>query len=162
MHRILISACLLGAPVRYHGGSAPVESPLLRRWAEEGRLVPVCPEVEGGLTTPRPPAEVRSGGDLGRRLVATRDGRDVTEQFTAGASHALQLARRHGIRMAILKDGSPSCGSRAIYDGTFSGSLVEGEGITTAALRAAGIRVFSESEIEAAADYLTSLDGPTG
>jgi uncharacterized protein YbbK (DUF523 family) len=160
VEKILISACLLGAPVRYHGGSSKVDHARLRQWADEGRLVPVCPEVEGGLPTPRPPAEIRrSGGPAGQRvLVLTEQGRDVTGAYLAGARHALDLARQHGIRAAILKDRSPSCGSRAIYDGSFSGVRVPGEGVTAAALREAGLRVFSETEIDDAAEWLASVE----
>ena len=160
MERILISACLLGAPVRYHGGSSRLDDARLQQWADEGRLVPVCPEVEGGLPTPRPPAEIRRSEPTpgGRVLVLTGQGRDVTEAYLAGARHAVELARQHGIRAAILKDRSPSCGSRAIYDGSFSGIRVPGEGVTTAALRAAGLRVFSETEIDDAAEWLASIE----
>ena len=156
----MISACLLGAPVRYHGGSSTLDHVRLRQWADEGRLVPVCPEVAGGLSTPRPPAEIRrSEGTAGERvLVLTEQGRNVTEACLAGARHALDLARQHGIRAAILKDRSPSCGSRAVYDGSFSGVRVPGEGVTAAALREAGLRVFSETEIDDAAEWLTSVE----
>ena len=160
MEKILISACLLGAPVRYHGGSSRVDHARLQQWAGEGRLVPVCPEVEAGLPTPRPPAEIRRhDSPAGERLlVLTEQGRDMTEAYRAGARHALDLARQHGIRVAILKDRSPSCGSRAIYDGTFTGVRVPGEGVTAAALRAAGLRVFSDTEIDDAAEWLATVE----
>jgi uncharacterized protein YbbK (DUF523 family) len=159
VERILVSACLLGAKVRYHGGDAASASETLRRWVDEGRVVAVCPEVDGGLTTPRPPAEI-AGPDGGRGVIAraafvrTAAGADVTPQFLRGATAAIEAARRHDVRVAILKDGSPSCGSSAIYDGTFSGTRIRAEGVTAAALQAAGVRVFSETEIDAAARWL--------
>jgi uncharacterized protein YbbK (DUF523 family) len=156
VEKILISACLLGERVRYHGGDARRDHPILRRWQAEGRLVPLCPEVTGGLSTPRPAAEItvtRQG-----RRVLTAAGADVTGAFEGGAEAAVQACAAHGIRVAILKDGSPSCGSRAIYDGTFSGRQVDGEGVTAMRLRAAGIRIFGESEIEAASGYLETLE----
>ena len=155
-----MSACLLGANVRYHGGHARLSHPTLQRWADEGRLVSTCPEVAGGLSTPRPPAEVRwvSGDGNQRCLVKTNDGRDVSDAFTKGAESALELARRFRIRVAVLKDGSPSCGSSTIFDGTFSGTKVHGEGVTAAILRAHGVHVFSEQEIERAAACLQGLE----
>jgi uncharacterized protein YbbK (DUF523 family) len=167
VHRVLVSACLLGARVRYHGGDALCEHPTLRRWQDEGRLVTACPEVDGGLGTPRPPAEI-VGPDRGRGVIAglavvrTAAGVDVTQQFLAGASRALAEARRHGVRAAILKDGSPSCGSSFAYDGTFSGLRVPGRGVTAALLEANGIRVFSESRIDEADSWLrrAEAEGP--
>lgn len=156
---MLISACLLGARVRYHGGAAEVEHPALRRWAGEGRLVPVCPEVEGGLPTPRPPAEIQRGrGGPGPLRVETIDGRDVSSAYARGAQAAVDQARRLGIRVAILKDGSPSCGSSTVSDGTFSGTRVAGQGVTAMALGAAGVRVFSERQIDAAVEWLARLE----
>ena len=165
MEKILISACLLGAKVRYHGGDAASAHPKLRQWLEEGRLVPICPEVDGGLTTPRPAAEIVGPGGGGAvvaraAFVRTTYGVDVSAAFLSGAALALETARRHGARLAILKDGSPSCGSSFAYDGTFSGKRVSEAGVTTAVLQANGVRVFSESEIDAAAAYLE--DWPQG
>ena len=156
MEKVLISACLLGERVRYHGGDARIAHPILRRWHEEGRLVPLCPEVTGGLTTPRPAAEITVTPE-GRRVL-TAAGQDVTGAFERGAEAAVNACATHGIRIAILKDGSPSCGSRSIYDGSFSGRRLEGEGVTAARLRAAAVRIFSQDEIDAAADYMHSLD----
>ena len=178
MEKILVSACLLGAKVRYHGGDAASAHPTLRRWEEEGRLVSTCPEVEGGLGTPRPPAEIvvvrqaeddpderrRAGRDAGPGVVAraalvrTAAGVDVTDQFLAGAAAALEAARRHGVRIAILKDGSPSCGSSFVYDGTFSGTRTAGPGVTAALLRLNGVRVFGDHEIDAAEEFLAAVD----
>ena len=157
MEKVLVSACLLGERVRYHGGDARIGHPTLRRWHEEGRLVPLCPEVTGGLTTPRPAAEITVTPE-GRRVL-TAAGQDVTGAFERGAEAAADACAAHGIRIAILKDGSPSCGSRSIHDGSFSGRRLDGEGVTTARLRAAGVRIFSETEIDAATDYLQALAG---
>ena len=157
MVKILISACLLGEPVRYHGGDARVDHPALRRWREDDRLIPVCPEEAAGLGTPRPAAEIRATPD-GRRVI-TGTGLDVTEAFHRGAAAALQAALESGARMAVLKDGSPSCASSWIYDGGFAGRRIEGRGVTADALRAAGVKVFSETDIDAADAYMTWLAG---
>ena len=140
MEPILISACLLGTACRYDGDSRPVLSveALMGRY----QLVPVCPEQLGGLPTPREPSE-RQGA-----RVAAKSGADVTAQYRKGAEQALQLARVFGCKKAVLKERSPSCGSGEIYDGTFSGSLTSGDGVTAALLKANGIAVFGESEIE--------------
>lgn len=161
MERILVSACLLGQPVRYDGGAHGPFAQLLR-WQAEGRLVTLCPEVAGGLSTPRPPAEI-PGGDGGQVLagrvpVVTVYGLDVTDAFRAGAEAALRLVRERGIRLAILKARSPSCGNRQNYDGSFSGTLIDGEGVTAAALRQAGVQVFNETELDAAAETLRALE----
>jgi uncharacterized protein YbbK (DUF523 family) len=162
MEKVLVSACLLGAKVRYHGGDARSGHPVLRRWQEEGRLVAVCPERDGGLPTPRPPAEI-AGEDGGRgvlktiALVRTRDGSDVTAAFVHGAKEALAAARAQDIRVAVLKDGSPSCGTTFTYDGTFSGGRRAAPGVTAALLAQHGIRVFNDSQIDAADAYLRAL-----
>ena len=144
MEPILISACLLGTSCRYDGGSKPVLSveALMGRY----QLVPVCPEQLGGLPTPREPSERQ--GDT----VVTRSGADVTAQYRRGAEQALHLARVFGCKKAVLKERSPSCGAGEIYDGTFSGTLTPGDGVTAALLQANGIEVFGESEIEALLD----------
>jgi uncharacterized protein YbbK (DUF523 family) len=155
VEKILISACLLGERVRYHGGDARREHPALQRWQAEGRLVPLCPEVTGGLSTPRPAAEIVVTPE-GRRVLTTA-GTDVTRAFERGAEEAARTCAAHGIRVAILKDGSPSCGSHSIYDGTFSGRQTAGEGMTATRLRAAGVQIFSELEIDSAAACLNAL-----
>ena len=160
--RVLVSACLLGAPVRYNGAAKTVESEIVARWERQGRIVPVCPEVSGGLGTPRPPAET-SGGDgvlvlRGSARVVTDGGADVTDAFLAGARHAVALAREHDARVAVLKSNSPSCGTGWIYDGTFSGARVPGFGVAAAALREAGVRVFDESQLAEADAALAALD----
>ncbi|WP_409287273.1 DUF523 domain-containing protein [Pseudomonas guariconensis] len=157
--RVLVSACLLGQPVRYDGRDSG-HPDLLQRWQAEGRVVPLCPEVAGGLPTPRPPAEIPRGQGAavldGQAQVVTVTGLDVSEAFLAGARQALALVREHGIRVAVLKAGSPSCGNRLTYDGTFSGVKVPGEGVTTALLRREGVLVFSELELE---DAQRALEG---
>ena len=157
MERVLVSACLLGRPVRYDGGSKPRADRILLRWRAEGRLVSCCPEVEGGLPVPRPPAEIAPAKRL---KVCAIDGKDVTDPFVRGAEAALATARRHDIKMAVLKDDSPSCGSTRIYDGTFTGRSVAGSGVTTRLLQRHGIRVFSEHALDEAAAYLTALEDP--
>lgn len=151
--KVLVSACLLGQPVRYDG-RASGHPDLLQQWQAEGRVVPLCPEVAGGLPTPRPPAEIPGGQGSavldGDTQVLTVTGEDVSAAFLAGARLALELVRRHGIRVAVLKSGSPSCGNRLTYDGTFRGVKVAGEGVTTALLRRAGVQVFSELELDQA------------
>lgn len=151
MEQILISACLLGQPVRYDGRSCPFECSLLSLWQAKGLLVPVCPEMDGGLPVPRPPAEITPGGGpgvwAGTARVMTRQA-DVTDFFIKGAQAALDKAVACGIKTALLKQKSPSCGSCRIYDGSFSGSLVDGMGVTTALLRQNDIMVFGEDQID--------------
>ncbi len=151
MRKILISACLLGQAVRYDGQSQPCDHPLIKQWLGQGRLVPFCPEVEGGLPVPRPAAEILGGNgeDVlnGRAEIKTREG-DVTRAFITGAQAALVTVITEGIGVALLKEKSPSCGSAFIYDGSFTGKLVAGYGLTTALLRKNGVIVFSENEIE--------------
>lgn len=162
MEKILVSRCLLGHAVRYDGGAHdPIG--LLLQWQAEGRVVALCPEVAGGLPTPRPPAEIPGGAGAavldGRLAVRTAAGEDVSAAFLAGAQVALALVREHGIRIAILKARSPSCGNLENYDGSFSGRRVAGEGVTAALLRRAGVLVFSEEQLEDAAHALLELQG---
>ena len=151
--KILISACLLGQPVRYDGRGKPLSHPAIERWRSEGRLVTICPEMAGGMPVPRPPAEIEaraSGLDVleGRARVLEVTGGDVTAQFIAGAQKALAFAKANGCTHALLIDGSPSCGSVAIYDGSFSGLKHPGNGVTAALLGKAGITVFSPADID--------------
>jgi uncharacterized protein YbbK (DUF523 family) len=150
--RILISACLAGEPVRYDGTSVRTGHPLLAMWHEQGRLMPLCPELAGGLAVPREPCEIVD------TRVLTQSGADLTGEFERGATAALAEAQRHDVRMAILKSGSPSCGSGWVYDGTFSSTRRTGDGVTAARLIAAGIAVFTEQEIDAAATHLKTLE----
>lgn len=138
---ILVSACLLGVCCRYDGGTNGPH-PDVEALMANHNLIPICPEIMGGLPTPRPPAERR--GDV----VATRDYRDVTEQFLRGAEEALKLCHLYGCRYAILKERSPSCGTGRIYDGTFSGALKSGYGVTAELLSSYGVTVLGESEVK--------------
>ncbi|MEP3245250.1 MAG: DUF523 domain-containing protein [Sneathiella sp.] len=153
MDRILISSCLLGQKVRYNGTSKLDHHSVLQVWQQEGRLVPLCPELAAGFQVPRPAAEIaqgKSGDDvlLGKAKIIEETGRDVTELYQEAARQALILAQRENCQYAILTDGSPSCGVRFIYDGNFAGNRHSGRGITTALLEKNGIRVLSEAEIE--------------
>lgn len=148
MEKILISACLVGDNVKYNGGNNLIDHPLIRKWLSEDRLVRICPETEGGLSTPRPPSEIRGGS------VVNIEGEDVTEEFAYGAKLALEKAEAMGIRYAILKQGSPSCGSRRIYDGTFSGTSTTGMGISASLLASGGVLIFDETEIEELARFI--------
>ncbi|MCS7115070.1 MAG: DUF523 domain-containing protein [Nitrososphaerota archaeon] len=135
----LCSACLLGIRCRYNGKSA-----LNRKVVEllkTETLIPVCPEQLGGLPTPREPAEIR-----GKRVI-TRSGKDVTENFKRGAEQVLKLARLFNAKEAILKQGSPSCGCGKVYDGTFTGKVVEGYGITAALLKKNGVRIIPSDKL---------------
>ena len=137
---LLISACLLGIPCRYDGKEKPFES--LQALQARYTLIPVCPEQLGGLATPRTPAERQNG------RVITAHGTDVTAQYTAGAAAVLRLARTCGCRKALLKERSPSCGSKEIYDGTFRRILTPGMGVTAQLLTENGLTVFGESQWE--------------
>jgi uncharacterized protein YbbK (DUF523 family) len=149
MRKILVSQCLCGGePVRYDGKLKSETNPLFLKWKEEGRFVTVCPEVFGGLPVPR--AEAQRRGDK----VVTIDERDVTAEYTAGAEEAVRLALEHDVVCAILKAKSPSCGNEQIYDGTFTRTLIDGEGVAAEMLRKAGIKVFSEKQLEEAREYI--------
>lgn len=136
---VLVSACLLGEPCRYDGKSKPNAS--VKALEQVFRLVSVCPEVLGGLPTPRVPSEIKGGA------VVSKDGACVTEFFVMGAIKALEKARENGCCVAVLKARSPSCGSGSVYDGAFSGKLVEGDGITASLLKKNGIKVFTEDDV---------------
>ena len=141
--KLLISACLLGQPVRYDGKSKPIaELAWLKELEQQGRLFVVCPEVSGGLPTPRAPAE-RVG-----KKVLTESGIDVTQAFQSGAEKALLLCQQNDISYALLKAKSPSCGNKEIYDGHFANQLTTGMGITAELLTSKGVRVFSELELD--------------
>lgn len=162
MIRVLVSSCLLGERVRYHGGDARSTDPRLARWLEEGRVVPVCPEVAAGLGVPRPPAEILGGDGLavldGAARVVTEEGEDLTAAFRRGAGEALDRAHAAGVRLAVFTDRSPSCGSIEVHDGTFSGSTRPGAGVTAALLERHGIRVFDPARLGEAERYLRSLE----
>ena len=139
---ILVSRCLLGVPCRYDGRSKP--NPAVMALEEQGHhLISVCPEVEGGLDTPRPPAEVQPDG-----RVVNEAGVDVTTQYRRGAELALETARKYGCTAAVLKAKSPSCGDAQVYDGSFSRTLIPGQGVAARLLTQAGIRVVNEAHLD--------------
>jgi len=137
---VLISGCLLGLCCRYDGKSKQNEH--ISALAEKYHLIPVCPEQLGGLPTPRDPSEI-----IGERVVSCA-GKDVTAEYSRGAAEALRLAQLFGCKKAILKERSPSCGFGKVYDGSFSGTLTNGNGVAAALLAANGIAVFGESKIK--------------
>ena len=144
--RVLVSMCLLGVNCRYDGGGKAI--PELAELMELAELIPVCPESLGGLPIPRTPSE-----RVGERVQA-KDGSDVTANFARGAGEALKLAKLFGANCALLKERSPSCGSGQIYDGSFSGGLTPGDGVTAELLKANGIAIFGESRIRELIDEL--------
>lgn len=165
MKKILVSSCLVGLPIRYNGSDKSTNGEIIEKWRREGRLVHICPEVSAGFPTPRPPAEISNGGGAdvldGRSRVIEDCGPDVTSLYIDGAYIALELARKHEVSVALLTDGSPSCGSSFIYDGTFTGKTKAGLGVTAALLERHGIKVFPESQIKEADDYIrTNESGP--
>ena len=143
--QMVISACLLGVRCRYDGGDSRNEIAIEQQ--KKYKLIPVCPEESGGLPTPRPPAEIvgGDGNDVleGTAKVMTADGTDVTAAYLKGAHHALQVVQSNGATHVVLKARSPSCGCGDIYDGTFSGTLTFGDGVTSALLKRHGITVTS-------------------
>lgn len=162
LEKILVSACLLGKKVRYHGGDAFCRHSLLTTWNNENRLISLCPEVAAGASIPRPPSEIISSEDgfavlENRAKIQNCDGGNVTDLYMLGAEKALALAKQYHIKIAILKEGSPSCGSSLIYDGSFSGNQKAGNGVTAALLKKHNIHVFSEHEIELANQCLKKL-----
>ena len=146
--RIIVSACLAGLESRYNGKHK--ENRSIKRLVSEGKAIPICPEQAGGLPTPRAPAEIINGTGFdvlgGKAQVRNFEGEDVTEFFLRGASQVLKLAEITGCKKAILKDKSPSCGTGEIFDGTFTGTLKEGQGVTAALLTREGIEVVNEND----------------
>jgi len=162
MEKILVSACLLGQPVRYNGKAFSFKNHLLGVWQKEGRIVSLCPEMASGFPVPRPSAEIeflREGSDIlaGSSQVFEDNGDDVTALFVEGAQIALDVAIANNCRFALLTDGSPSCGSTFIYDGTFNNVQKQGAGVVAALLVENGIRVFSQRNIGELADALKRL-----
>lgn len=148
---VAVSACLLGECCTWRGDSNALPNEALARLRDACEIVPVCPEVQGGLPTPRQPSEIVQGGSApaaGEVRVVAKAGEDVTAQFEAGARAALAEARAAGCRFALLKEKSPSCGYGRIYDGTFSGVLVPGNGVAAQLFADAGIEVFGESRVD--------------
>ena len=144
--KILISSCLVGENVKYDGGNNALHVKILEQWKQEGLLVPLCPEVLGGLSVPRSPCEVIEG----TQTVICKSGEDVSAEFAKGAKESLRIAKEEGVCMAILKARSPSCGKDIIYDGTFTSTRVNDSGITCKLLQESGITVFSEEELSLA------------
>ncbi len=166
MKRLLVSACLLGQPVRYDGESNENKvnqlAEQLRQWQQQGRIIAVCPEVAGGLTTPRPAAEIQGGDghDVwdGKAKVITNQGDDVTAEFTSGAEHALALAQKYQATAALLAARSPSCGTGRIYNGAFQRQLTEGDGVTVALLQRHGIQCFSPDDHAQLSEWMNQPD----
>ncbi len=137
---ILVSACLLGVNCRYSGTGAAHEDIITLKYKHN--LIPICPEQLGGLPTPRNPVEIVNG------KAKDKQGKDFTKEFRGGAVEALQIAQTLDCELAILKSNSPSCGNKKVYDGTFAGKLIEGQGITAKLLMEHGIEVISEEEVQ--------------
>ena len=135
----IVSACLAGENCRWDGKSRPCKKVI--ELVEKGEAIAICPEQLGGLSTPRIPAE-----QIGNRIY-TKEGRDVTKEFYKGAEEVLKIAKKNNCLEAILKSKSPSCGSGMVYDGTFSGNLIYGDGVLTRLLKEHSIKVYTEEEI---------------
>lgn len=150
MKKILVSACLIGEKVRYNAEVIEITDNI-RSLSEKYEVIPVCPEVLGGLDVPREPCEIKgmSGSEVidGATWISDTKGKDMTGYFIIGAKKTLELAREHNVEFAVLKERSPSCGSKTIYSGKFDGTISSGEGVTTALLRRQGIKVVSENDI---------------
>lgn len=146
--RVLVSMCLLGIRCRYNGSPKTNEAVVELLHRKDMTLIPVCPEQLGGLATPRTPSERRENG------VVSLNGEDRTEAFLQGAEETLRIAKLYGCEAALLKERSPSCGTKEICDGSFTGRKIPGEGVTTELLRKNGIPVFGESEIEELLEYV--------
>jgi uncharacterized protein YbbK (DUF523 family) len=161
MNKILVSGCLNGRPIRFNSTNVSVESELWDRWESEGRLVSFCPELAAGFPVPRAPAEIVGSTAsvvlAGRGSVKEDNGTDVTAMFIKGAELAAERAVAAGCVMAVLTDGSPSCGTTYVYDGSFTGATIAGMGLAARLLQERGIAVFSEDRLEEADSYLRSL-----
>lgn len=160
--KILVSACLMGFKVRYNGSEKQTIEETLARWQQEGRLVIHCPELAAGLPVPRLPAEISCGNGMdvmqGAARIRESDGTDVTKHYQLAAWLALRAAQDANCRAALLTDGSPTCGSRTIYDGSFRGQRQPGMGVAAALLAEHGIKVFSEQELPALVDWINASD----
>ncbi|WP_413375997.1 DUF523 domain-containing protein [Alkalihalobacillus sp. 1P02AB] len=146
---LLVSACLAGFKVRYDGQDCMDST--IKKWFDNEEVVSICPELLGGFTTPREPAEIIEGNgeDVldGFAKVVDKLGRDVTELYLNGAKETLDKAKSVGATAVVLKENSPSCGSSFIYNGKFNGERLDGMGVTTALLRRNGLDVYSENEL---------------
>ncbi len=153
MKKILVSRCLYGGEiVRYDAGDVTERDSRFLKWKDEGRLIPICPEVFGGLPTPRPDSQ-----RIGSFKVMAQTGKDVTKEYTKGAEEALKIAKENNVAFCIMKQDSPSCGSKFIYDGSFTDTKIPGQGLAVEYLRNAGFKVFSEDDLDEAEEYLKSL-----
>jgi uncharacterized protein YbbK (DUF523 family) len=169
MEKILVSACLMGYAVRYNASDKALISDTLTRWRSEQRLVIHCPELAAGLNTPRLPAEIQGGSAeqvlTGAARIYESDGNDITQHYVLAAWLALRTAQEAHCRFALLTDGSPTCGSQRVYDGSFGGQQQPGQGVAAALLRQHGIKVFAESQLTeliqrvADADHCRVVDG---
>lgn len=137
-YEYIVSACLCGEEVRYDGKANTKEK--IKKLVDEGKAIMICPEVEGGLPVPRQPCEIQNN------KVINNQGEEKTLNFTQGAEKTLQLCKKYNIKKAILKEKSPSCGSNFIYNGTFTKTLIKGQGITAKLLKENGIKVISDEE----------------
>jgi len=160
--KILVSACLMGFKVRYNGSEKQAIEETLARWQQEGRLVIHCPELAAGLPVPRLPAEINGGNGMdvmqGAARIQESDGTDVTEHYQLAAWLALRAAQEAGCGAALLTDGSPTCGSSTIYDGSFRGQRQRGMGVAAALLAEHGVKVFSEQELPALVAWVNARD----
>jgi uncharacterized protein YbbK (DUF523 family) len=150
--KILVSACLMGQKVRYNGSDLAINSQLFSDFIKLVEVIPFCPEVTGGLSTPRAPAEIIKGTGYevlaGNSRVINNDDMDVTDAFLRGAKSALQCCQLHGISIALLTESSPSCASNTIHNGEFKGVKIPGKGVTTALLENNGVKVFSQFQLD--------------
>ncbi len=160
--RILVSACLLGEPVRYDGRCKKFNYPQLDELVKQDRVIGFCPEVAGALAVPRDAAEIQAGDGFAvldsLARVVTSNGQDVSDCFLQGAHQALALCQQHAIRVAVLTEFSPSCGSSQIYDGSFKRSRIPGVGVTTALLQRHGISVFNQDQLSDAINRLNNVE----
>ncbi len=137
--KVLVSACLLGVNCKYDGHNN--ENDKVLKYLEDKEIIPICPEIMGGLSTPRDPSE-----RVGKKVYSNK-GLDVTDKFTRGAEETLRLARKLNVHKAILKARSPSCGYQKIYDGTFNHQIIDGHGITAELLKKNGFEILTEEDI---------------
>lgn len=162
VEKILMSGCLVGLKVRYHGGDALCNSEIINRWVRECRIISICPEVSAGLPIPRSSSEIIHGTAIdvlnGNAKVFTYTGIDRTDAFIKGAFNVLSLVKKFNIKIAVLKKDSPSCGNTTVYDGSFTGKIVPGSGVTAQLLNDNRIKVFNELELNEANMYMHSLE----
>lgn len=160
--KVLVSACLMGLKVRYDGSEKAQLATMLTHLQAEQRLVIHCPELAAGLPTPRPPAEIvrADGNDVmqGRASIVEKSGHDVTAHYQLAAWLALRTALETGCNVALLTDGSPTCGSQFIYDGSFSGMRHPGMGVAAALLHQHGITVFSDQQLDEFCAWIEEKD----